>query len=57
MKDQAPNSSGFFVEIRVSKSVKTMPVMRLSICAANMMKPEYLTLISFLDSLKFASVV
>jgi hypothetical protein len=48
MKDHAPNSS--FVMLRVSRSVKTKPVAKLSICEAKMMKPEYLTLISFLDS-------
>jgi hypothetical protein len=48
MNDQAPNSPG---ELGlVINSVKIMPVRTLSIWAANMMKPEYLTLISLLDS-------
>jgi hypothetical protein len=36
--------------LRVSRSVKTKPVAKLNICEAKIMKPEYLTLISFLDS-------
>jgi len=50
MNDHVPNSSGFFVEILVSSNRKITPVNTLSICAAKMMKPEYRTLMSFLDS-------
>jgi hypothetical protein len=51
IKDHVPNSPGPVVETLVSSRRKMTPVNTLIICDANMMKPEYRTRISLLDSL------